>query len=48
MKVDRLRRVADEWLAGHAAEPRDVRVDLVAVTRPRKGPSVVEHVRGIG
>ena len=47
-KVDRLRRVADEWLAGHAAEPRDVRVDLVAVTRPRKGPSVVEHVRGIG
>ena len=47
-KVDRLRRVADEWLAGHAADPRDVRVDLVAVTRPRKGPSVVEHVRGIG
>ena len=48
VKVERLRRVADEWLAGHAAEPRDVRVDLVAVTRPRKGPSVVEHVRGIG
>ena len=47
-KVDRLRRVADEWLAGHAADPREVRVDLVAVTRPRKGPSVVEHVRGIG
>ena len=48
VKVDRLRRVAEEWLAGHAANPRDVRVDLVAVTRPRKGPSVVEHVRGIG
>ena len=47
-KVERLRRVADEWLAAHAADPRDVRVDLVAVTRPRKGPSVVEHVRGIG
>ena len=47
-KVERLRRVADEWLAVHAADPRDVRVDLVAVTRPRKGPSVVEHVRGIG
>ena len=47
-KVARLRRVADEWLAGHAADPRDVRVDLVAVTRPRKGPSVVEHIRGIG
>jgi putative endonuclease len=47
-KVARLRLVAEEWLAGHAADPREVRVDLVAVTRPRKGPSVVEHVRGIG
>jgi putative endonuclease len=47
-KVERLRRVADQWVAGHAAAPRDVRVDLVAVTRPRRGPSVVEHVRGIG
>ena len=47
-KVERLRRVADQWVAGHAADPRDIRVDLVAVTRPRKGPSVVEHVRGIG
>jgi putative endonuclease len=26
----------------------DVRVDLVAVLRPRRGPAVVEHVRGIG
>jgi putative endonuclease len=47
-KVERLRRVAGEWVAGHAAEPDDVRVDLVAVTRPLKGASVVEHVRGIG
>jgi putative endonuclease len=47
-KVARLRRVADEWLDVHAAVPREVRVDLVAVIRPPKGPSVVEHVRGIG
>jgi putative endonuclease len=47
-KVARLRRVADEWLDVHAAAPREVRVDLVAVIRPPKGPSVVEHVRGIG
>jgi len=47
-KVERLRLVADEWLAGHAAAPAEVRVDLVAVTRPPRGPSVVEHVRGIG
>lgn len=47
-KVARLRRVADEWLALHAADPREVRVDLVAVTRPPKGASTLEHVRGIG
>ena len=47
-KVQRLRRVAEEWVAGHAADPRDLRVDLVAVTRPRKGPAEVEHVPGIG
>jgi putative endonuclease len=47
-KVQRLRRVAEEWVESHAADPSDVRVDLVAVTRPIKGPSVVEHVRGIG
>ena len=37
-KVERLRRVADEWLAVHAADPRDVRVDLVAVTQAAQGP----------
>jgi putative endonuclease len=47
-KVARLRKVAEEWVTTHAALPRDLRVDLVAVTRPRKGASVVEHVRGIG
>jgi putative endonuclease len=47
-KLARVRRVAEEWVAAHAADPRDLRVDLVAVTRPLKGPSVVEHVRGIG
>lgn len=47
-KVQRLRRVAEEWVACHAADPRDLRVDLVAVTRPPKGPASVEHVRGIG
>jgi putative endonuclease len=47
-KVTRLRLVADEWLAAHAADPREVRVDLVAVTRPPKGASTIEHVRGIG
>jgi len=47
-KVARLRRVAEEWVACHAAQPAEIRVDLVAVLRPPKGPAVVEHVRGIG
>ncbi len=47
-KVARLRQVAEEWLGLHAADPREVRVDLVAITRPPRGPSVLEHVRGIG
>jgi putative endonuclease len=47
-KVARLRRVAEEWVAAHAAVPREVRVDLVAITRPAKGASLLEHVRGIG
>ena len=47
-KVARLRQVAEEWVRAHAAEPREIRVDLVAVTRPPRGASTVEHVRGIG
>ncbi len=47
-KVARLRRVAEEWVTCHAAEPAEIRVDLVAVLRAPKGPAVVEHVRGIG
>jgi putative endonuclease len=27
---------------------RDVRIDLVGIVRPRRGASVIDHVRGIG
>jgi len=47
-KVARLRRLAAAWLAAHAARPTGIRLDLVAVLRPRRGASVVEHVRGLG
>ena len=47
-KVSRLRRLAAAWLTAHAARPTGIRLDLVAVLRPRRGPSVVEHVRGLG
>lgn len=47
-KVDRMRRLAQEWVHAHDVRPSDVRLDYVAVLRPVRGPSVVDHVRGIG
>ncbi len=47
-KVARLRRVAEQWVHEQAVTPRDIRVDLAAVLRPPRGPSVVEHVVGVG
>ena len=47
-KLDRLRRLAMCWQAERGLAVPDVRIDLVAVLRPRRGPSTVEHVRGIG
>jgi putative endonuclease len=47
-KVARLRRLLGEWLSVHdTVSARSVRVDVVAVLRPRRGPAVVEHVRGV-
>ena len=47
VKLDRLRRLAGRWAEDHAIRPGDVRVDLVAVLRPRRGASQLEHVRGL-
>jgi putative endonuclease len=47
-KLARLRRLAVRWMVDHRVRVPDVRIDLVAVLRPRRGPAVVEHVRGIG
>jgi len=47
-KVDRMRRLAECWVRAHDLRAPDVRLDLVAVLRPRRGASVLEHVRGIG
>lgn len=45
-KVRRLRRLASVWLAENAARPRDVRFDVVSVRRPRRGPALIDHIRG--
>ncbi len=46
-KAARLRRLAAAWIAAHAVHPAEVRIDLVGVLRPPRGPSVLEHVRGV-
>jgi putative endonuclease len=47
-KLARLRRLSACWISAHDVHPRDVRIDLVAVLRPRRGPSQIDHVRGLG
>jgi putative endonuclease len=47
-KLERLRRLAVRWVEARGVHPPATRVDLVAVLRPRRGRSVVDHVRGIG
>ncbi|MBO0843448.1 MAG: YraN family protein [Nocardioides sp.] len=46
-KLARLVRLAAAWAEAHDVRPTDTRIDLVAVHRPRRGPSTVEHVRGL-
>jgi putative endonuclease len=47
-KAIRLRHLAECWLAEHeASPPGGVRIDLVGVTLPSRGPALVEHVRGV-
>ncbi len=46
-KLARLQELAVRWLADHEIHPHGIRIDLVAILRPRRGRSVVEHVRGV-
>ncbi|MGY2704229.1 MULTISPECIES: YraN family protein [unclassified Nocardioides] len=48
IKVARLRRLAIRWLEERGVAARDIRIDLVGIVRPRRGASLLEHVRGIG
>lgn len=47
IKVDRLRRLAAQWLHEHQVRPAEVRLDAVSVLRPRRGPAEVEHIKGL-
>ncbi|MFD0806964.1 YraN family protein [Nocardioides caeni] len=46
-KLDRLKRLGERWAREHEVEPDGIRIDLVAVLRPRRGPAIVDHVRGL-
>ncbi len=46
-KLSRLVRLGVRWAEAHDARPQEIRIDLVAVLRPRKGRTLVEHVRGM-
>lgn len=48
IKLARLRRLAQRWIEEHGVAVRDIRIDLVGIVRPRRGASVLDHVRGIG
>jgi putative endonuclease len=45
-KAARLRRLGHRWLVEHAAPGTQLRFDVLAVHRPRRGPVTVEHLRG--
>jgi putative endonuclease len=46
-KVARLRRLLARWVGEHDVRPALVRIDVVAVVRPRSGPAEVLHLRGV-
>jgi len=43
-KAARLRRLAACWLAEHDLGVQDVRVDVIGVLRPPRGPAQIEHL----
>ena len=47
-KLARLRRLAAAWMSAHGVHPPQVRLDVVSVLRPLRGPAQVEHLRGVG
>ena len=46
-KLARLRTLAAQWLRDHDLTPAEIRIDVVGVVRPRRGPAVIEHLEGV-
>jgi putative endonuclease len=46
-KAARLRRLAMAWIEANGVRPREVRIDLVAVLRSKRGAAEVSHLRAV-
>ncbi len=46
-KLRRLQRLAAQWVHARGVHPDGIRIDVVAVMRPRRGHATIEHVRGV-
>lgn len=46
-KLARLKRLGQRWVEARGIRPDGVRIDLVAVLRPRRGKALVDHVQGL-
>ncbi|KQQ41667.1 YraN family protein [Nocardioides sp. Leaf307] len=46
-KLDRLLRLGEAWRVEQGLGRVELRIDLVAVLRPRQGASTIDHVRGL-
>lgn len=47
-KYERLRRLAELWVEARGLVRPAMRIDLVGVLLPHRGPALVEHVVGVG
>jgi len=46
-KVQRLHTLLWRWCEEHGIRPRETRVDVVGVLRPRRGGASLDHMRGV-
>lgn len=47
-KAVRLRRLAAAWLLAHDVRAERVRIDVVGILRPQRGPARLSHLVGVG
>ena len=46
-KATRLRRLAAQWLREHGDRPLEVRIDVIGVLVPERGPWRLDHLRSV-